>query len=76
MLRGRAGEWNLYLVLMAKKTKTTVQQEVMGQIALRCFALNCFNGNNLKPEELENAKTMLNLEIKQLALEFDTLPSA
>lgn len=51
-------------------TMTKVREEVWGQIVSRLFALGCLDKNKLKAGEFEQAKALLNLEIRQLAEEF------
>jgi len=60
---------------MGVKTKSNIQEEILGQVALRCFALECLDPEKIDPVEFERAKIMLNLEINQIDLEFGSLES-
>jgi hypothetical protein len=51
-------------------SKNKVLQEILGRIAMRCFALESLDPKTIDPEDFDKAKNMLNLEIKQIALEF------
>lgn len=50
--------------------KSSVQEELFGQIESRCFALGAIDKNNLSEEDFELVTKFLNLEIQQIGLEY------
>ncbi len=60
---------------MRKRTgKSARHQQVLGQIAQRAFALECLDPEKISSEDFQRASKMLNLEIRHLTLDFDSLP--
>ncbi len=50
-----------------------IHEEKVGEIAFRMFALGCLDRELYDPDDFEAAKDLLNLEIQQLALEFNRI---
>ncbi len=53
--------------------KSKVHEELLGQIAQRCFALGCLNKETVQKEDFQEAVAYLNLEIQQIGLEYASI---